>query len=164
MRRGPVLMVAFLLAAGASAADGSWPALGLAVPLVPLNRDPCDAFRTDACPAKSDANAGADAASELAALSHNLQVLLVALSAPEDADGDGRPDRAAGVDELDPDDPYRTESGQCSWLQPVFCHRVQAALPEPDSTAGLALALATLAGLRRWCGGARGRAQAIGSE
>ena len=81
-------------------------------------------------------------ANEMAALSWNFLMTLVAFSQPPAGE-------APGIDELDPADPMRSGVGQCSFAQPQYCSSVISflALPEPDAllasaTAALALALA----------------------
>lgn len=81
-------------------------------------------------------SAGQQFTSELAALSFNLQLLLVAFSS--------RPPGSTGSDleVFDPDDAYSQSPGQCSFAQPQFCSSVQSfmdiAKPPPslDTRAG----------------------------
>jgi len=76
-------------------------------------------------------------ASEMAALSWNMLMTLVAFSQAPDPD-------AVAPGEFDPNDPLGTEPGQCSYAQPQYCAAVQCLIaPEPGSVAcGLAAALA----------------------
>jgi hypothetical protein len=59
---------------------------------------------------------------ELAAYSWNLQVLLASLSS---CSGDGSSCTWSGnPTAFDPDDPFSTAPGQCSWAQPQFCSTI----------------------------------------
>jgi hypothetical protein len=80
--------------------------------------------------------------SEMAALSWNFLMTLVAFSAPVDpaVPGDG---------DFDPDDPTSTEPGQCSFAQPHYCSAVVAFLPEPGAALGAVAAFGALARLSR---------------
>jgi hypothetical protein len=71
-------------------------------------------------PALLGSSAGQQFVSEMAALSFNLQLVLVAFSS--------RPPGSSGsdLDIFDPDDPYSQSAGQCSFLQPQFCSSVKA--------------------------------------
>ena len=59
---------------------------------------------------------------ELAALSWNALLALVATSLPPDVDEDGVPDREPFFNEFDPEDPARLNG--CSWRQPYHCRSV----------------------------------------
>lgn len=89
--------------------------------------DGCAGLGTTGCPASLvippgfGPVTGAAFANELAALSWNLLMTLVALSAP--ADGDTPAD-----DEFDPSGPMRIGAGLCSFAQPQFCAGVRAFL------------------------------------
>jgi hypothetical protein len=92
-------------------------------------------------PAHGVVNGFADAAglpfrSELAALSWNALMTLVALSGAAD------PEHPA-ADDLDPADPARIGPGLCSFRQPQFCRTL--ALPAPEPGAPLAGAIALVA-------------------
>ena len=77
--------------------------------------------------------------SELAALSWNFVMTLVAMGEPYDP---GNP----ALDELDPAQPMSTAPGQCSYVQPQYCASVIELLPEPGTTlTGLAALLALAA-------------------
>lgn len=99
-----------------------------------------------AIPAEFGASAGQPFASEMAALSFNLQLLLVALSAPTD----GPP----ALDQLDPNRPYAfydpaepetvEDRGRCSYAQPQHC-RVMRAIVVPEADGALAAAASAMA-------------------
>ncbi len=70
-------------------------------------------------PTDFSVSAGQQFASELAAISFNFQMLLVALSR-----GDGSASNAPA--EFDPDAQFSMSPGQCSFVQPQFCSSIQA--------------------------------------
>lgn len=110
-------------------------------------------------PAEFGDSAGQPFANEMAAASFNLQLLLVVLSG---ASGDPEPDQFDPTDPYaayDPEDPGSAgNQGRCSFLQPQHCRAVRAVVaPEPDASATLAAALATLAGVA-----ARRRSRRVG--
>ena len=72
--------------------------------------------------------------SEMAALSFNMQMLLVAFSA-------NAGDPEIEPTELDPGDPFGSTPGQCSFRQPQFCSNVIALLPEPEASLGAWVAM-----------------------
>jgi len=102
-----------------------------------VNRDGCSSPLAPGCagatalviPAQFGASAGQQFASELAAVSFNLQLVLVAFSSPEDGA------MTSERDEFDPDNPFATFDpndpttadfqGKCSFAQPQFCSSVQ---------------------------------------
>lgn len=104
-------------------------------------------------PAEFGASAGRPFASEMAALSFNLQMILVALSAASDPPALDELDRNRPFAFYDPNQPDTFEDrGRCSYAQPQHC-RVMRAIVVPEADAGLgaaasALALAALAARR----------------
>jgi len=75
--------------------------------------------------------------SELAALSWNLLMMFVALSTPDDANGDGISDvdpqfPGGRFDEFDPRDPYSTTT--CSFANPILCKNVSSLLALTGTT------------------------------
>ncbi len=80
--------------------------------------------------------------SEIAALSWNFMMTLIAFSAPFD------PENPA-PDEPDPNDPMSTQPGQCSFAQPQYCASVIDFLPEPGAALGSLTALLALTALPR---------------
>jgi len=79
-------------------------------------------------PATYGASAGQLYRSEMAALSHNLEVLVAALSSAPDTGGTPAPDPPFNRNEFDAQNPYSTAPGQCSWAQPQFCGSQEALL------------------------------------
>ncbi|MEB2344366.1 MAG: hypothetical protein OZ948_06490 [Deltaproteobacteria bacterium] len=113
-------------------------------------------------PAEFGASAGQPFANEVAALSFNLQLLPVVLSASADV---------PELDQFDPADPYAYydendpetagDRGRCSFLQPQHCRAVRTVLaPEADASQATAAALTTLGAvlLRRRARRTRARA------
>jgi len=81
--------------------------------------------------------------SEMAALSWNLLLTLVAFSQAPDPD-------AVAPDEFDPADPWSAAPGQCSYAQPLSCAAVQCVLaPEAGATASALASCLALGFLRR---------------
>ena len=74
--------------------------------------------------------------SEMAALSFNMQNLLVAFSIHQTDSG-----LEIEPTELDPGDPFGSTPGQCSFRQPQFCSNVIALLPEPEASLGAWVAM-----------------------
>jgi hypothetical protein len=72
--------------------------------------------------------------SEMAALSFNMQMLLVAF-------GTNASDLEIEPTELDPLSPFSVTPGQCSFRQPQFCSNVIALLPEPEASLGAWVAM-----------------------
>jgi len=79
-------------------------------------------------PAAYGATAGQRYKSEMAALSHNFEVLVAALSQAPDTGGSPAPNAPVDRNEFDFQHPFSTATGQCSWAQPQFCSSQQAIL------------------------------------
>lgn len=88
---------------------------------------------------------GGDAfTSEMAALSWNFVMMLVAMSQPA-------PGEPLGDEHFDPDDPYGTDGPRCSFATPQYCSSVQAFFeaPEPEGALLGAAACGALALMAR---------------
>lgn len=80
--------------------------------------------------------------SEMAALSWNFMMTLIAYQTPIDPEN-------PGPDDFDPDDPMSTQPQQCSFAQPQYCASVIEFLPEPGALLGSLTAVLVLAVLPR---------------
>jgi len=152
---------------GAAGFDGSIPGsrwTGTQIALLPGARSPADPRYTvgtedcvgpglDGCESANPLvlpSAGQQFQSEMAALSWNFLMTLVAFSSVPGAVPD--PMQPADPQYFAPSDPMSRAPGQCSYAQPQYCASVQAflQLPEPDGALfGVAALLALAARTRR---------------
>lgn len=109
----------------------------------PVQQPPCIPGRVGSCPGGLYLPYPTNQfQSEMAALSWNYMMLLIAYQTPIDP---GNP----APDEPDPNDPMSTQPQQCSFAQPQYCASVIDFLPEPGAALGSLTALLALAALPR---------------
>lgn len=122
--------------------DTAWDILENGLP--PRPSSPCQPGQAGYCPTSGVfyPTPGLPFTTEMAALSWNFMMVLIAHQTPVD------PENLA-LDEFDPNEPTSREAGQCSYVQPHFCASVIAFLPEPSQALGAAVSLLTLAALAR---------------